>query len=168
MQSTTAASFGVPATSLVSTGLSFRASSAPARNRPISRHYQRSCSTNPRVGTPACSEHPKCTVGALKQFDPLHFQRPINKRCYWCPSFWVEECEREKGKKGTYLDWTVGEGFNQFWKEMLNTEEQFQKQWKSDKRFKEKQAVVHDKIRRSLSAPRFWHVEKPKCGTWRP
>merc|ERR1719231_260784 len=107
-----------------------RPASTPALARPLSRHYQRSACNNPRVATPKCSENPIQTMGKLEQFDPLVYQRPLNKRTYWCPSFWVEEVERSKGKKGTYLDYTLGSNFQEFWTDMCKREQNAQKEYK--------------------------------------
>jgi hypothetical protein len=153
--------------SLASTGLS-RPASTPALARPLSRHYQRSACNNPRVATPKCSENPIQTMGKLEQFDPLVYQRPINKRTYWCPSFWVEEVERSGGNKGTYLDYTLSQGFHDFWIDMSNREKKSMEGWKRQSEAREERKEQHRELRKTLSTPKFWRAIPAKHSSWRP
>jgi hypothetical protein len=153
--------------SLASTGLS-RPQSTPTVARTLSRHYQRSGSNNPRVATPLCSENPIQTMAYLEQFDPLVYQRPINKRTYWCPSFWVEEVEKSSGKKGTYLDYTLSQGFHDFWIDMSNREKNSMEEWKQQAASREERKAQYREMRKSLSTPKFWRAIPPKQNSWRP
>lgn len=94
------------------------------------RHYQRSSCNNPFVSQPEHWEHP---IGVATRttpktaWAPLGKPRPVNKRNYWTPSFWVQKVEKgETNASCTYLDYSFTDDFNKVWKEELKKEKRFQ------------------------------------------
>jgi len=52
--------------------------------------------------------------------------RPVNKRNYWSPAFWVQGVELgEKGPRATYLDYTFGTDYNEIMKRDIQRERTF-------------------------------------------
>jgi len=94
------------------------------------RHYQRSSCNNPFVSSPQYWEHP---IGVATRtlpktaFSPLAKPRPVNKRNYWSPSFWVQTVEHGDAPDScTYLDYAFTDDFNRVWKDALKKEARFQ------------------------------------------
>merc|ERR1712217_650992 len=94
-------------------------------------HYQRSSCHNPFVASPQYWEHP---IGVATRttpktaWAPLGKPRPVNKRNYWSPSFWVQQVEKgEAPSCCTYLDYAFTDDFNQVQKEVIK-KEQFHQQ----------------------------------------
>lgn len=90
------------------------------------RHYMRSSSHNPRVEEPRLCEFP-INVAHLSpkgSWAPQSKVRPVNRRGYFSPSFWVEQVENgEASKTATYLDYGLTHGFHQFWKDECEKED---------------------------------------------
>lgn len=97
------------------------------------RQYMRSASDNPWAKSPALSEHPADVVRKGGQFacakgasDPSATgpHRPVNRRGYFSPSFWVREVEEgETSRTATYIDYGLSNGFHKFWQDECHKEE---------------------------------------------
>mmetsp|Transcript_78197 Transcript_78197/g.205216 ORF Transcript_78197/g.205216 Transcript_78197/m.205216 type:complete len:212 (-) Transcript_78197:114-749(-) len=93
------------------------------------RSFMRSCSGNPFVDSPRLCEHPCEVARASPKYawgaKPPLLERPVNKRNYVTPAFWVKSVERgDMSATTTYLDYPLTTGFTKFWqaecdKEML-------------------------------------------------
>lgn len=93
-------------------------------------HYMRSSSLNPQVRTPVRCDFPAQVVRSTSYFDgndPSSAGRPINRRLYVSPSWWIAELETD-GKKGVcYTDYALCQGFHDFWKRSVKMEEHIQR-----------------------------------------
>lgn len=136
------------------------------------RHYMRTSSRNPQVVSPFLCEHPIGVARAAPQWAPLTGQRPVNKRNYFSPSFWVESVEKgEHSRTASYLDYTIAQDFHQFWKTECDKERHWQLDVQRRNRMKSEMehAQMTASLERSRSAPAFWLAKKrPKMSVWRP
>lgn len=84
----------------------------------IPNHYMRSGSGNPQARLPSLCEFPSALCRTTENWspEPRGGQRPVNRRNYTSPAFWIEELE-SRGKKGvSYTDYHLTQQNHDFWK----------------------------------------------------
>uniref|UniRef100_A0A6U9EEZ0 Uncharacterized protein n=1 Tax=Zooxanthella nutricula TaxID=1333877 RepID=A0A6U9EEZ0_9DINO len=88
--------------------------------------YMRSSSRNPWVASPALCEFPASVARHADKWDQAHpaLTRPVNKRSYYSPSFWVKTVEDgNAARSATYLDYQFTADYSAIWRERLKKEE---------------------------------------------
>mmetsp|Transcript_37041 Transcript_37041/g.74782 ORF Transcript_37041/g.74782 Transcript_37041/m.74782 type:complete len:203 (-) Transcript_37041:115-723(-) len=149
--------------------------------------YMRSSSHNPYVDSPKHCEFPISVASATPKgaWAPQSTGRPVNRRGYISPSFWVEQVESGRASRTTtYLDYGLTNGFHKFWKDECEKEERFANGGQPSRR---KPPVRRGRDRspsarptplvgrmslarltQSSSTPAFWPAGRSPVVTWKP
>eukprot|EP00928_Gymnodinium_smaydae_P100371 TRINITY_DN9828_c0_g1_i1.p1 TRINITY_DN9828_c0_g1~~TRINITY_DN9828_c0_g1_i1.p1 ORF type:complete len:195 (-),score=12.42 TRINITY_DN9828_c0_g1_i1:105-689(-) len=98
-------------------------SSFRARTAKPQKAYMRSASQhNPHLRSPRFSENPVSTVTAVG-VELADRARPLNRRTYFSPSFWIERVEKgDASRTAAYADYHLTNGFHELWQEYCEKE----------------------------------------------
>mmetsp|Transcript_23132 Transcript_23132/g.48121 ORF Transcript_23132/g.48121 Transcript_23132/m.48121 type:complete len:201 (-) Transcript_23132:132-734(-) len=155
--------------------------------------YMRSSSNNPLVESPSFCEFPSSVASSAPKgaWAPNSAGRPINRRGYFSPSFWVEQVEKGgTSKTSTYLDYGLTNGFHKFWKDECEKEQRFAGPPRSrktapvsrgpqgERRCRESSSSPRPtplvgrmslaRLTQSRSTPAFWPAGRSPVITWKP
>lgn len=198
MSTTAGTGFFSPGTSLHKPSVDLRRDSSGRALTAAPKHYMRSSSDNPLFKTPKLCEHPICAVaaapaqgwasrsaGALGQ----QHKRPVNRRDYYSPAYWVRDLEEGKySQKASLLDFNLSY-FHTWWKDECEKEHA-----RNRPRIKPPRTQTPEPVREkspprrlgpppgrssllrmtqySASAPTFWRTEgelrHQQSGFWKP